>query len=152
MKKYIEHIGRVTSTTAPAGNVGEYISSKIAAGSAVSLGTDSPSEVTHIALTTGWWDIGGYVAYDLGATTTVNYIASGSGTSLGTVFSDLDNYNLSSFPTGGQVFVGSPTYQIPFKAQVFISAPVNMILAAQAGFGVSTAKAYGKIWARRVAA
>ncbi|MGF6309478.1 hypothetical protein ABIB82_003924 [Bradyrhizobium sp. i1.8.4] len=73
-----------TNNNASAGNVGEFISSNVASGSAVALTTGTAADVTSISLTAGDWDVEGMVTFTTTATSSIStvsaYISSASGT------------------------------------------------------------------------
>lgn len=70
-----QRTGTATSDNADAGNVGEYVSSLMAAGSAVALTTATPASMTSISLTAGDWDVDAVFDFTGNITTTVNYLA-----------------------------------------------------------------------------
>lgn len=56
-------VGTTAADNAAAGNVGQFISSVIASGSAVSLTNNTAANVTSISLTAGDWDVWGNVSF-----------------------------------------------------------------------------------------
>jgi len=143
--------GVIDGSNASAGTVGEYVSSTVAGGSAVSLTTATIANITNISLTAGDWDVSGSIGLILGSTTSINYVAGGSTTtsagnpSLGAVFQ-------FGYPTGGTVIGVSgvgPIYTVP-TARFSLSSTTTIYLTVQAQFSTSTCTAYGVIRARRV--
>lgn len=142
-----QHAGTATNDSASAGNVGEFISSTIAKGSAVALTTGVTANVTTISLTAGDWDVSGIVAVNPNAATTMDYV-------FGAV--SVTSATLPTDGAGGQFFckghgatnnlIQQPTGTI----RVSLSATTTYYLVCQSGFGTNTNAAYGYIGARRV--
>lgn len=140
--------GTATNDNAGAGEVGEYISSTVASGAAVVLGTGTTSNVTSIALTKGDWDVTGVVDFNFGATTSYTNLAGGvSATSAtpGAQDSGFDFETPAVVPTAGkdQAWV-TPTVRFS------LSANTTVFLVATGVFTLSSLAAYGTIRARRV--
>jgi hypothetical protein len=139
--------GVITNSNAAAGIVGEYITSSVASGSAVSLTTNVAINITSISLTAGDWDVFGAIGLLPGVTTSLTFISGGqSSTSatlgaLGTFFS----HSIAAVVPGavGQV---SP---IP-TTRVSLAATTTIYLVFSGTFTLSTLGAYGVISARRV--
>lgn len=156
-------LGTPTNDNASAGYVGEYIFSTIPTGSAVSLTTATPANITSIALTPGDWDIDCQVEFSPGASTSVT---------VSTASISLTSATLSTQPGGtvGRATLGpEPVMTInqaaavpaagyalaPSSVRCTISAAppgvtTTVYLVAQATFTVSTMAAFGTIRARRV--
>jgi hypothetical protein len=122
----------------------------IATGSSVTLTSITGANVTSISLTAGDWDVYGTVAFTVGSTTTVGYLAGGINTASAT---------LPTTGTGAFVIPGAgtnatvditldPQASTPYS-QISIAGTTTVYLVAQAKFGTSTCKAYGRIYARR---
>lgn len=142
-------LGTATTDTASAGQVGEYISSGVLAGSAVSLTTNTRADVTAISLTAGDWDVSGVVAFSAAATTTLTLVVGWLNTvsvTFPTVGSDAGS--------GYQQHYGTWTQNVPTctfgPVRLSLSATTTTYLGAFATFSVSTATAYGLLRARRV--
>lgn len=140
-------VGTTTNNNTNAGNVGEYIESDVLSGSAVSLTTGAPANLTSISLTAGDWDVGGAVVFVPAGTTTVSALAASTSTTSAT-FATAPNkgayFGLTlPFTTGqGQIApLGNRRYSVSGTTTVFA--------VVQASFGVSTMTAYGTLWARR---
>ena len=141
--------GTVTNDNASTGNVGQLISSNIVSGSAVSLTTATPLDITTISLTAGDWDVqGNCTSNPAGSTTTSVFICSISTTlnTLNTIPSDSSGFGLNnaSQPAGGAQTI------VTDSARLSLSATTTIHLVTQASFAVSTMGAYGKLRARRV--
>ena len=144
-------IGTTTNNNANTGSVGEYVSSTVASGSAVTLVTATITTVTSISLTAGDWDISGTVGLVMTGTTSLNYFSLGTTTSAGGSPNLDANFQLG-FPTGGGAIAVSgvgPVYPIP-TARYSLSATTTIYLNANVSFSTSTCKAYGVIRARRI--
>lgn len=141
--------GTTTNDNAAAGMVGEYLSSTVLVGAAIALGTGTPSDITHITLTPGDWDVWGTVDFQgtagCAATAMLGWLSSSSAT-------------FPTRPNNGAMI----SLQITFGTNVPIDVPVgvarfsvaantNIFLTAQSAFsGGSGYSAYGFIGARRV--
>lgn len=141
--------GTSTNDAATAGNIGELIESVIAAGSAVSLTTATPANLTSISLTAGDWDVEINAAFLYGGTTNVVLdVMSISSTSATNDFTAgkffLHNYGSSGVVPGGTNSNVVPSYRIS------LSGTTTIYAVAQCNFTVSTATVYGRLAARRV--
>lgn len=140
--------GTATNDNATAGYIGEYVSSTIASGSAVSLTTNTTANVTSISLTAGDWDVTGVVDFQYGATTSITNLVGGSSTTsatLGARDTFFDFETAANVPTA----TADAAFVIP-TTRISIAATTTVYLVAQATFTVSTLKAYGTIRARRM--
>lgn len=145
-------IGTTTNNNADAGSVGEYISSVIGSGSAVSLTTGTPINVTSIILTAGDWDIRGCIDFALQNTTSLTDVRAGINTVTGTLPNSADdtkpfcNYHQAAGVGGsGNTF----TLALP-TGRVSLSTTTTYFLVARSDFTIGTNAAYGWIAARRV--
>ncbi|UPJ31010.1 hypothetical protein [Bradyrhizobium sp. CW1] len=138
--------GTTTNDNATAGNIGEYIESVVASGSAVALTSATPKNVTSISLTAGDWDISAAVVYFPAATTSMT----ASGGSVSTVSDTLDGTYIQ-FDRYAAFVPANPLggFAIP-RRRASLSGTTTFYLVAQATFTVSTLGAYGLINARRV--
>lgn len=139
--------GTTTNNNAAAGNIGEYISSTIASGSAVSLTTSTLANVTSISLTAGDWDVYAQIIYSLAATTSISaQVGSTSATSVTMDTTPGREYIIrnAAFVPGGDI--SAP----PITSRFSLAGTTTVFLVAQLNFTVSTAGAYGIIRARRV--
>lgn len=139
--------GTTTNDSATAGNIGEFISSTIAAGSAVTLTTATSANITSISLTAGDWDV-----------SAVGYVV-GTGSPTITFF-EIDITQTTTTSPGNvgafvQIVPATPltviqSATIPLVRQS-LSGTTTIFLTAIAGFsGGTNVKAYGFIGARRV--
>jgi hypothetical protein len=136
-------LGTTTNNNADAGVVGEFVSSTVLTGSAVTInygGSGVP--VTSISLTAGDWDVTGWVGYNIGAASVVTYLIQGVSTSDTSITGETTNvYNQ----------IASTTPQIPVVIQRFSIASTTTVYLNSATGGSGTAlTAYGTIRARRI--
>jgi hypothetical protein len=140
--------GTTTNDNASSGNIGEYISSTVVSGSAVSLTNNTAKDITSISLTAGDWDVWGTVISLAGGSTTSNQLIGWISTTSAT---------LPSAPNGGAY----SQLQLTFSTGASNSLPVGptrlslvstttVYLSVFSAFAVSTMSAYGFIGARRV--
>lgn len=140
-------VGTNTNNNAAAGSIGEYITASLASGSAISLTTVTPANVTSISLTAGDWEVWGSNVFVFeGSTTSTSLVAAINTTSA----------TLPSNPGGGVSYLyyasmtgGNPIIQTGV-VRMSLASTTTVYLIAQAGFAVSTASVYGFIAARRI--
>lgn len=138
--------GNSDGKAAPAGSLGESISSSLSSVNAITLTTATWADVASIFLTAGDWDVSGIVNHN--GTLTGTLIAAGISSTAGNSTTGLvlgDNYvTLPTVPTAA----GDASLHIPsFRINTTIAT--TYYLKAQATFTVGTSKAYGRISARR---
>lgn len=134
--------GTSTNDSATAGDLGEYVSSTTNFAGATTLTTATPANVTSISLTAGDWDL----------TTVVNMNGTLTGTecSIGpspTTNSFTGVYEVATSPTMPTAVVNL-TLSTP-SVRLSLSATTTVYLVARCTFTVGTAKAFGRISARR---
>jgi hypothetical protein len=140
-------VGTTTNNNASVGAVGEYVSSVVAAVSAVPLTNNVAANVTSISLTAGDWDVRGDVSIQPAATTSMVTANGGINTvsaTIPTVGVGPRFYLSVAFPTG----VGTQMSLASFR--ISIAATTTVYLVALAAFTVSTCAAFGYIGARRI--
>jgi hypothetical protein len=140
--------GTATNDSATAGNVGEYIESVIASGSAVSLVNATAKTITSVSLPAGDWDVDVTLYFLFPASTSVTQmIASISGTTnvLDTTAGKFSGISMAAFVPGAASSISSNI--VPYRLS--LSGTTSVFLIAQAAFSVSTLTAYGIIRARR---
>jgi len=152
--------GVTDASDAAAGYVGEYMSSVITSGSAVSLVNGTAKNVTSISLTAGDWDVSGEIWFTGGATTqntrftggintTTNALPTGPGD--GTAMTQLSTGVTTTAVGVIQTFGGSDvSYLSIVPCRINVSSTTTVYLVARVNFTVSTCSAYGKISARRI--
>ncbi|SRR6266446_5832859 len=142
-------IGTATNDNAAAGSVGELISSTIASGSAISLTTATPINLTSISLTAGDWDVwcvGNFVF----ATTTsyTQLVASISTTSatLGTLPFAVGFMSSAANVPGS----GATISVLAGPIRVSLASTTTHYCVLSQAFSVSTLTGWGGIRARRI--
>jgi hypothetical protein len=138
--------GTNTNDNAAAGVVGEIIESLVPAGSAVSLTTATPANVTSISLTAGDWDVWANVGFNPSGNS--QRILSTINTTSGTIPTVPNNGayadSRSSFSaSAGQV-------QATGMRRYSLAATTTVYLIAYTEFTTGTMAAYGYLGARRV--
>ena len=137
--------GTTTNDAATALDIGEYVESLVAVGSAVSLTTATPANVTSISLTAGDWDVEGNINFTEGAATV-------------TIRTGGINSTSATLPTNGsEVENGAQTVAVTAKNSVTLprkrfslSGTTTVYLITTSTFSAGTVGAYGQINARRV--
>ena len=143
-------IGSTTNDSAAAGSVGEIIIASIPVASAVALTTGTVTEVTHITLGAGDWDIFANVGFTGGATTLVKYVSgwpNSSVASINTTFMDLfafETAGVAAFATG------NISFSVNQSGALRQAGSSTVYLLARSVFTISTCSAYGYIYARRI--
>jgi len=147
-------IGTTAADSASAGNVGEYISSVIASGSAVSMSNFTAKTITSISLTAGDWDVWGEVYISAANTTTIAQVQGAINTTTNTIPTlpgdGVASQNLVTPTSANWVpqTSGVPSVSIS-PCRINISTTTTIFLVGIATFGTSTLSLYGKIAARR---
>lgn len=136
--------GTTTNDSAAAGKIGEFTSSLVAVGSAVSLTTATGANVTTLSLTAGDWDVEGNVNFS-GTTATETAAIAGISSTSATVPTD-----------GSEAYSGILTTTATEKDSItlpmkrFSLAVTTMIyLVAKVTFSAGTVVGFGAITARR---
>lgn len=135
--------GTATNNNATAGDIGEYVSSTIAIGSATSLVSSTPKTVTSISLTAGDWDVSGVVAFTGSPTTTTTSLSSISTTNNARGAGDA-NENVVTLPSGNGLCV-LPTPVV----RLSLASTTTVYLVALQIYTGTAVSAYGTIRARR---
>ena len=142
--------GETNGVAAAAGYVGQPISSLIPSGSAVSLTTATPANVTSILLTAGDWDVEGSVTYV--ANTASAVVSSAWESGINTVTATLPTDGTEQF-FGIAAVIATTSFNtsltIPRKI-INVSTSTTAYLVAESTFTAGTVTAYGNITARRV--
>jgi len=141
-----------TNDSASAGRLGEYIESVIASGSAVSLTSTTPANMTSISLTAGDWDVDCVYQFTGNVATTVTYLVG----SISTTSATLDNTSgrrTGLFYANAAVFNNLPnaiaTLSLP-PLRMSLSGTTTIYAVSQALFATSTCTTFGILRARRV--
>lgn len=144
-------LGTATNDNASAGNVGEYITSSIASGSAVSLTNGTPANMTSASLTAGDWDVSCTLMYSGTATTSVNYLTGSLSTTSATL-NTTPGFITGRFAGIATIFnVGAAAItELVGPARFSLSGTTTVYCVAQSGFTASTEAVFGLLRARRV--
>lgn len=143
----VGRLGTATNNNATAGDIGEFVESKVALGSAVTLTNATSTNITSISLTAGDWDVTGICNVTGGAVT---------GTALDCGISTT-SATLPAAGSKGDTWVESPTMAtagadttlaVP-EVRALLSATTTYFLVVQDSFTVGSPKGYGRISARR---
>jgi len=137
-----------TNDNATAGNVGEYASSIVLSGSAVSVSNGIAKDITTLPLTAGDWDVSGTCFSNPAGSTTTSVMFCAIGTAANTnVIVPADNTAVTEYPFA--VAAGNSEWVPTGIARVSVSGTTTYHLVTQISFAVSTMSAYGIIRARR---
>lgn len=141
----VERGGTPTNDNAPAGSVGELISSVISVGSAVTLTTNTNATVTSISLTPGDWDVWGTVVFGPNATG-----ITGCAGNCSTTAGIFDAYEQGSGFVVTTSFTTNSTLAFPTgMRRLSVAATTTVYLLAFMTFSGGTGVAYGGLFARR---
>lgn len=140
--------GVTNGSEACAGCVGEYKSSRVQVGSAVSLSLNVAKDITFLDLTAGDWDVRGQVITNpAGLTVTANQQAWLSQTSATVPALPNDGaYYFSGLSVAAGVSAAYPVGTL----RILSPSPVRVYLSTQAAFSLGTLGAYGFMDARRM--
>lgn len=146
--------GTTLADNAFAGDVGELIFSTVPVGSAVSVVTATPVNITSISLTAGDWDIDGLIDFLPAATTNVTVWNSSISVTSATLSTQPGGSGLSPDSTmtiNQAAQVPAALVMVPIgTSRLSIAVTTTVYLVAQATFTVSTMTAYGTLRARRI--
>jgi len=137
-------VGTSTNNNAAAGSVGEYVSSNIAAASAISILNNIEKNLTSISLSAGDWQVGGNVKV-LCSTQTLTRTAIGINSTSATLpdgsyYNEYDG-NSTTMLTGGDL---AP------ERRFSLSGTTTIYIVAFASFSSGTGTMCGNLWARRI--
>ena len=139
-------IGTATNNNAPAGYVGEFISSTIAVGGAINLTTGVAANITSITLTAGDWKIAGAIDFHPGATTTTTGLQGGMSLTSATMGAQDSGFAL---PFAIATTAIDPSEPLAVS-RLLLAVTTTVFLVAVGTFAISTLTAYGTISARRM--
>lgn len=141
-------IGTVTNDNTNAGNVGEYVSSLIVAGSAVSLSNSITANITSISLTAGDWEVTFEGYFAPAATTSITQLLGSISTTSATLNQTPGNFGQYQVPA--QVPGTSANVCIQCSNRYSLSTTTTLFAVAFAAFTVSTMTVFGGLRARRI--
>lgn len=127
--------------------IGAYISNTVLIGSAVSLTSGTPANVTSITLTPGDWDVTGTVAYSSGSTTNITVCIGWTSLVSATSPTQPNNGGICGW-TGNAPVSAGPTLSVGSQ-RIVVTRPTTVFLSTVTNFNTSTLATYGFIGARR---
>lgn len=139
--------GDTSGSSASSGNVGEYVSSTVSSGSAVSASSGTPGQITSVSLGAGDWDCRGDVQWTAssGAAVTV-----GAGW-VSTSFASLPTGNTSYYLSLGTTYAANSIGAFSLAPMRFVSGSSQTVfLAYQFNFASGSVVTYGQIGCRRM--
>lgn len=137
--------GTTTNDDAGGGFMGEYVSSTIASGSAVSVTTATTTNVTSISMTAGDWDVSAVGKFNLTAAS-ASLFSVGVSTTSATLPGD-DAYVQKPLITSVLTSTYADTTPV---VRLSLASTTTVYLVVRSTFSVGTETAYGTIRARRV--
>jgi len=140
--------GTVTNDNVATGSVGEFVSSAIAAGSAVALTTATPANVTSISLTAGDWDVRGTVAFTPAATTSITAAQGGINTTTAALPAATTVALFQQFMAATVPGAVNPSFSTG-TTRLSLATTTTVYLVAQSSFTVAAMGAFGFLGARR---
>lgn len=145
-----QYPGETTTGSATAGNVGEYIESVIAQGSAITLTTNIVANLTSISLTAGDWDVDMVAQFVPNATTNATQYNSGLSTTTATFDTTAGRIYGLGFAATGIVNGGVTQTCIIPPLRFSLSGTTTIFGPVRAIFTVAAMFCYGILRARRV--
>lgn len=140
--------GETTTGSATAGNIGEYLETTLAIGSALSTVSATPKTIVSRSLTAGDWDVSGVLYFAPANTTSVTNMQGSISLVDNTL--DVSNGRFIAVPMGTIIGTGSASYAVAFPpCRISIASTTTVYLVQDAVYTVSTLTAYGIIRARR---
>jgi hypothetical protein len=139
-------VGTTTNDNAPAGVVGEYISSSVPSSAPMGIANGTPTNLTSISLTAGDWNVWGNVIYGVitaGATT----VQAWTSTTSATVPTSAIGY--SQLTLNSTAFASGTTVVIPMQ-RISLAVTTTVFLSTFIGFTSGGANCFGAVQARRV--
>lgn len=127
---------------------GDYVAATLASGSAVSVTTATPINVTSQSLSQGDWECRASIARVVGASTSFTKLSGSLGTTTGALVADGTDAS-SYFATAANVMAAGTNTKIG-PARFSLAATSTIFLVVQDTFSVSTDTAFGQIECRRV--
>jgi hypothetical protein len=141
-------LGTTTNDNATAGNVGEFISSVVNSGSALTFTSNTAANITSISLTAGDWDVWGSICLNVAATTNM-FNAQVSVSTTSATMNLTPGQCFLMFWVPGVLGTSTPMYSTP-PVRVSLSGTTTVFAVGQIGFTTSTCTVFGGIFARRV--
>lgn len=140
--------GNTSGVAAPAGAIGELITSKVLCSTNTGLSNQTTTNITSISLTPGDWDVYGGIGVDGAGSTTVANVTGGV-TAVGPT--TLPNIGSTASVDIYPVAVAGQTVMTPAGlVQALLATTTTYYVNVNASFATSTAGFCGYLYARRV--
>lgn len=145
------YTGEPSNGNALAGQIGEYIESVIASGSAVGLTTAVAANMTSISLTAGDWDVDAVLQFTTAATTSTTRVIGGISLVSATLDTTLGRSNNSINQAAFVPGVQTPAYSavVP-PLRLSVSGTTTVFAIALCNFTVAALSTWGILRARRI--
>jgi hypothetical protein len=135
-------VGVINASVAPAGIVGQLISTNVAIGSAVAMTSAQATNVTWITLPPGDWDVSGNVNITVGGSVCINYSA-GISTTSATLPTDGTEINVvasTAYLTNGSMALTTKVVNVATTTKVYLVAWTVYTGSVNSGYGSLTAR------------
>lgn len=145
--------GTTTNDAAAAGKVGEFNTSDILVGSAVSLTSNVAANLTSLTLQPGDYNVFCTVIFADTGTTLTNYLLGSLSTTSATTVLARGQSTSYTYATAGIANTNLTNISLtvgPYHVQVATASTTQVFCVGQAGFGVSTMAIYGGMSAQRI--
>lgn len=142
-------VGTTTNDSTAAGNVGEFVSSVIVNASSVSVTSTSTRDLTSISLTAGDWDVWANVVFQPANTTSVTTMYCWISSTSASIPDDSLICGLS-YGASPIISVAGDSGITVVPARFSLSGTTTVYVSLLGVFTVSTMRACGGIYARRV--
>lgn len=139
-----------TNDDATAGNIGDFVSTNIPSGSAVSMTSGVISNIATVSLANGDWDVSANIDTNTGATTDVTQILAWISTTSATLPSapNAGAFSAANYPAAGHIGFNDH-FPVGMTRISVTGGPITVYLSARSNFSVSTQQIYGYLRARR---
>jgi hypothetical protein len=142
-----DRIGFADGSSAPAGDVGEYLHTFVLSGAAINLPNNTDTQIASLALTAGDWDLWGEIFVQPTAATITNTfgaINTAVNTAPTVPADGVDFTDNRGISTTGLVAMNG------LRTRVSIASPTTYLLVASVLFTGTSAAGYGALRARRM--
>lgn len=140
-------VGTATNDNASAGNIGEFKSTDVVAGSAVSLTSGSPANIATLSLTAGDWDVWGTVRYTPGVATVTTVSSAWASQTSATAPATSNGGGITVAVSPGQAGL-APAMSAGYQ-RISLAGTTTIYLTTVTTFAGGTLVGYGFIGARR---
>lgn len=144
-----QYPGTTTNDNATAGNVGEYVESIVASGSALALTSATAKTIASISLTAGDWDVSGNLSFNGNGGVSITFVEASLSTTSNAV--DQTAGRNAQINQAANVPSNLPSHSLPVgPARFSLSTTTTINIVANSNFTVGTLAGWGIIRARRV--